>query len=109
MSRIIASASQRKCRNLFREAVAYAKTVIADPVKKEKWQKRLKRHNGVYNAAITQYMLEAKKQQQLQQKMEEINKLIRNAFQKPVYESSVKHGLFIPQVSAKALASFNSS
>ena len=109
MSRIIASASQRKCRNLFREAVAYAKTVIADPVKKEAWQKRLKRHNGVYNAAITQYMMEAKKQQQKEKKLEEINKLIRIAFQKPVYELNGQQDQVIPQVPTKVIAFINSS
>ena len=60
MSRIIASARQRKCRNLFAEAVAYAKSVIADPMQKAEWQKRLKRRNGVYNKAITAYMLKEK-------------------------------------------------
>jgi hypothetical protein len=39
MTRIKASAGQHKCRNLFREAVTYAKTVIADKVKKKEWQK----------------------------------------------------------------------
>jgi hypothetical protein len=60
MKGIIASAKQRKCRNVFREAVAYAQTVIADPVKKAEWQKRIRRRNGVYNKAITAYMLKAK-------------------------------------------------
>ena len=80
MSRIISSTGQRKCRNLFKEAVAYAKTVIADPVKKAEWQKRIRRPNGVYNKAITQYMLQAKRQIEKQKEMEEINKLIRKAF-----------------------------
>ena len=60
MSGIIASAKQRKCRNIFKEAVAYAQTVIADPVKKAEWQKRIRRRNGVYNKAITAYMLKAR-------------------------------------------------
>ena len=60
MSGIIASAKQRKCRNIFKEAVAYAQTVIADPVKKAEWQGRIRRRNGVYNKAITAYMLKAK-------------------------------------------------
>ncbi|MEP7111244.1 MAG: hypothetical protein ABI760_24825, partial [Ferruginibacter sp.] len=40
MTKIIAFPGQRKCRNLFREAVAYAKSVIADKEKKKEWQKR---------------------------------------------------------------------
>ena len=57
MSGIEASPDQRICRNLFKEAVAYAKTVIADPVRKKEWQKKLRRRNGVYNKAIKEFML----------------------------------------------------
>ena len=57
MSNIVASDEQRQCRNLFKEAVAYAKTVIADPVLKKEWQKKIRRRNGVYNKAIKAYML----------------------------------------------------
>ena len=57
MSNIVASAEQCQCRNLFKEAVAYAKTVIADPVLKREWQKKIRRRNGVYNKAIKAYML----------------------------------------------------
>jgi len=64
MTRIIASARQRKCRNIFKEAVAYARQVIADPVIKAAWQKRLRRHNGVYNNAIKFYMLKDKQDKQ---------------------------------------------
>jgi hypothetical protein len=41
MSGIIASAKQRKCRNIFKEAVVYAQAVIADPIKKKEWQSRI--------------------------------------------------------------------
>ena len=57
MSRIIASAKQRTCRNLFKKAVAYAKEVITDPVLKAAWQKRIRRSNGVYNKAVKYFML----------------------------------------------------
>ena len=60
MSGIIASSQQRKCRNLFAEAVLYAKTVIADPRQKAEWQKKIKRRNGVYNKAIKAFMLREK-------------------------------------------------
>ncbi|MEP7106583.1 MAG: hypothetical protein ABI760_01350 [Ferruginibacter sp.] len=77
MSRIKASAGQRTSRNLFREAVAYAKTVIADREKKAAWQKRLKRRNGVYNEAVKAYMLKDK----LAREREEMlaRQLLRNA------------------------------
>ena len=61
MTRIIASAKQRKCRNLFKEAVEYAKQVIADPVEKAAWQKKLRKRNGVFNAAVKFYMLKEKR------------------------------------------------
>ena len=60
MTKIIASAGQRKCRNLFKEAVAYAKTVMVDPVKKKEWQKRIKIKYRVFNRIIKEYMLAAK-------------------------------------------------
>ena len=60
MTRIIASAQQRKCRNLFKEAVAYAKTVIADPVKKKEWEKKVKIKYRVFNRIIKEFMLAAK-------------------------------------------------
>jgi hypothetical protein len=61
MTRIIASMAQRKCRNMFREAVLYAKEVIADTERKRQWQKRIRRRNGVYNEAVKFYMLKDKK------------------------------------------------
>lgn len=57
MSRIIASAEQRKCRKIFAEAVKYAQSVIADPVLKAEWQRRIRRRNSVYNKAIKAFML----------------------------------------------------
>ena len=52
MTNIIPSQDQKKQRSLFKEAVSYAKEVIADPVRKAAWQKRLKRHKGVYNERL---------------------------------------------------------
>ena len=60
MSNVVASAKLRKCRTVFQEAVAYAKSVIADKGRKAQWQRKLRRHNGVYNAAIKEYMLREK-------------------------------------------------
>ena len=60
MSGIIASIQQRRCRNLFAKAVAYAQSVIADPELKAAWQKKIRRRNGVYNKAIKAFMLKEK-------------------------------------------------
>ena len=57
MSRIIASAEQRKCRKIFAEAVKYAQSIIADPILKAEWQRKIRRRNGVYNKAIKAFML----------------------------------------------------
>ena len=64
MSKVIASKQQRSCRNLFREAIAYAKGVIADPVQKAKWQKKIRVPDSVYNAAVKEYMLRDKKKRE---------------------------------------------
>lgn len=61
MTRIIASAGQRSCRNLFKEAVAYAKKVMADTIQKKAWRKRVRHKHRVFNQIIKAYMLEAKK------------------------------------------------
>jgi hypothetical protein len=78
MTKIKASAKQRACRNLFQEAVVYAQTVIADPVLKAAWQKKLRRSNGVYNEAIKVYML---KEKLAKERADLLTKnLIRNSF-----------------------------
>ena len=69
MTKIIASAGQRKCRNLFKEAVAYTKTVIADPVKKKEWEKKVKIKYRVFNRVIKEYMLAAKKAMEQRQQI----------------------------------------
>ena len=59
MDNIVASASQQCQRNLFKEAVAFARSVNNDPVKKQEWSKMYKT-TGVYNHAIRHYMLDNK-------------------------------------------------
>lgn len=54
-TRITASAKQRKCRNLFKEAITFARLINNDPVKKKHWQHNLKK-GTVYNNAIRQYI-----------------------------------------------------
>ena len=60
MTKIIASAQQRKCRNLFKEAVAYARIIYADPVKRKEWAAKTRKKHRVINFIIKQYMLAAK-------------------------------------------------
>ena len=64
MENIIASKKQRSQRNLFKEAVAYAKIIVSDPVRKAAWQKKIKRKNGVYNEAIKKYLLMTKNEKE---------------------------------------------
>ena len=78
MTRIIASVQQRKCRNLFKEAVAYAKTVIADPVKKKEWQKKVRIKHRVFNRIIKEYMLAAKEMKE--QRLRIASRIIRKCF-----------------------------
>jgi hypothetical protein len=58
MSGIVDSEKQRERRNLFREAVVYAKWVICDEERKKAFRKTLprKRRRHVYQAAIRLYM-----------------------------------------------------
>jgi hypothetical protein len=63
MSGIIPSAGQRKCRNLFKEAVAYAKAINNDPEKKKAYLRKTAKKRNVFNAAISEYMKKAKKAQ----------------------------------------------
>jgi hypothetical protein len=58
MSGIVASAKQRVRRDLFREAVVYAKWILADPERKKAFRKSLPRRKQrkVYQAAIQLYM-----------------------------------------------------
>src|SRR5450432_4410728 len=81
MTKIKASPKQRFCRCLFREAVAYAQSVIADPVREEAWQKRLRRRKGVYNEAVKAYMLKDKLAKEREAFL--TARLLRNAFINP--------------------------
>ena len=92
MTRIIASPGQRKCRDLFREAVAYAKTVIIDKEKKKEWQKRLKKKNSVYNAAVKAFMLKEKLDKERAEML--TRQLIRKAFKNelPVNLANIANG-----------------
>lgn len=60
MSKIIASAGQRNCRNLFKEAVAFARTINNDPEKKQAYLEKIQKNQTVFNAAISEYMKRGK-------------------------------------------------
>ena len=69
MSHIIATTKQRECRDLFKEAVAHAKLVMADPLQKSAWQKRIAQKNRVFISIVKEYMLEAKRKEILFQQL----------------------------------------
>jgi len=98
MTNIIASAKQRSCRNLFQKAVAYAKEVIADPVQKAVWQKRLRRSNGVYNDAIKAYMLKTKRDKERNELL--TVRLIRLAFKTQAQSEKIST-IISPTISVK--------
>ncbi len=60
MTRIVASKKQASCRRLFKEASAYAMSIIDSPAKREVFALRLGKNTGLYNAAIKEYMLAAR-------------------------------------------------
>jgi dimeric dUTPase (all-alpha-NTP-PPase superfamily) len=62
MSNIIASASQRNCRNLFKEAVAFARAINNDPEKKKAYLGKTAKNKSVFNAAIVEYMKRMKRE-----------------------------------------------
>jgi hypothetical protein len=63
MSGIIASPGQRTCRNLFKEAVEYARAINNDPEKKKAYLRKTAKKRNVFNAAISEYMKRANKAQ----------------------------------------------
>jgi len=61
MTRIVASERQQNCRNLFKKAVAHAQKIMADPVQKAAWLKKLRQKHLVFSYIIKAYMLRSKK------------------------------------------------
>jgi hypothetical protein len=62
MSGITASPRQEVRRGVFRQAVAYAKSVIRDPEKKAAYEQVLKPGQSVFNAALSNYMKRQKEE-----------------------------------------------
>lgn len=55
-SRVIYSAAQKSRQATFAEAVAYARSIINDPVKKAAYSKLLPKGKRLYNAALQEYL-----------------------------------------------------
>jgi hypothetical protein len=68
MSGVKASANQKMRRNVFAEAVAYAKGIIYDAKKKAAYQKKLKKGQRVYQAAVSEYMRKNIQESEFKQK-----------------------------------------
>ena len=62
MSRVIFSERQKEEQGLFALAVAFARSVIKDPVKKKEFAKRLPKGARVYNGAIKEFLAQHRKQ-----------------------------------------------
>lgn len=57
MSRVKPSKDQKVQRSLFKEAVAYAKSILADDTEKQKAQSRLYQRTGsLYHALLKEYI-----------------------------------------------------
>lgn len=56
MSRVKPSKQQKTQRSLFAKAVAYAKAINNDPVKKAQYSKKVKKGQTVFRYAIREYM-----------------------------------------------------
>lgn len=56
MSGVKPTMKQKKSNKLFAAAVAYAKSVIADPVRRKKYESKLPSGKTVYIAALSDYM-----------------------------------------------------
>ena len=56
MSNVVPTEKQIKAKGCFAKAVAYAQAIIADPVKKAAYQKKLPKGKTVYHAALKEYM-----------------------------------------------------
>lgn len=56
MSKVKPSKQQKARRNIFKEAVAYARNINNDPASKKKYMKKVKAGQSVYHFAIQEYL-----------------------------------------------------
>ena len=62
MKKIIASERQRNCRDLFKEAVAFAGAINNNPEKKKEYLDKIPNGTTVFNMAIKEYMMQVKQE-----------------------------------------------
>ena len=60
MTNIKPSPGQYQCRNIFKEAVAFARTINNDPAQRKLWKQKFKK-GTVYNNAIRHYMMQTRR------------------------------------------------
>jgi len=60
MDNLVPSTKQVKRRNYFKEAVAFAKSIYADPVEKARWEKKLGREGRLFGKLMSWYLKEGK-------------------------------------------------
>ncbi len=92
MSRIVASTAQQKCRDVFKEAVAFAKAVLANDYLKTQWVKRLGKGKRIFNGIIKAYMLMDK--QEREQRVMIGRRIVVRAFAVGSQRSAVSSGQF---------------
>lgn len=56
MSKVKTTKLQKKKRKRFKEAVAYAKQILADPEKKAIYKTRIKKGKTIYHSAISEFL-----------------------------------------------------
>jgi hypothetical protein len=56
MSKVVPSAKQKAWKSVFKEAVAYARDILADPVQKAAYAAKLPAERSVYHAALSAYL-----------------------------------------------------
>jgi hypothetical protein len=56
MSRVKPSALQKAKRNIFKDAVAYAKNITHNPELKKKYLKKVRKGESVYHFALKEYL-----------------------------------------------------
>ena len=62
MKNIVASEGQKNYRNLFKEAVAFARSINNNPAKKAEYMQKVPHGRTIYNLAVKEYMLQVKKE-----------------------------------------------
>ncbi|HEY5825993.1 MAG TPA: hypothetical protein VIT44_16585 [Cyclobacteriaceae bacterium] len=56
MSKVKLSKAQKKANGVFKDAVSYAQSILADPAKKKAYAKKLKPGKTVYHTALAEYL-----------------------------------------------------